>query len=271
MTLLLMVSKDWQGKGRNVTHDFSRKSAAAGASGQSALGLELSAFMKSAAERDGKVRARRNPGDGDYSLGEEIANAISHGVGAALSVAALVLLIVAAVGAGGGVYLLAAIVYGVALLFEFTMSTLYHAIPARRAKRVFKVLDHSGIYVLIAATYTPFCLITLAESGGYLLAAFVWVVALAGIVVEAFWTYRPRWISAVIYVLLGWSVVAFVPQLVAALPTTGLVLLIVGGVCYTVGAVFYVLKKIPYMHFVFHLFVLAGAIFHFFAVLLFVL
>lgn len=236
-----------------------------------ALGLELGTFMKSAAERERKPRKRRNPGSSEYSLGEEIANAVSHGVGAALSVAALVLLIVAAAGKGGGVYLLAALVYGIALLFEYLMSTLYHAIPARRAKRVFKVLDHSGIYVLIAATYTPFCLITLAPVGGYWLAAFVWAVAVAGVAAEAFWTYRPRWISAVLYVLMGWSVVAFIPQLMAALPTAGLVLVAAGGVCYTVGAVFYVLKKIPYMHFVFHLFVLMGSVLQFFAVLLFVL
>ena len=238
--------------------------------GAGAVGLDLSTFMSSASRRSARRRPRRNPA-GDYTLGEEIANSVSHGLGAALSVAALVLLIVAAVGEGGGVRLLAALVYGIALLFEYLMSTLYHAIPAKGAKRVFKVLDHSGIYVLIAATYTPFCLVTLAPYGGYALAAFVWALAVAGVVAEAFWVNRPRWVSAVLYVLMGWSVVAFLPQLVAALPTTGLVLVVIGGACYTVGAVFYVLKKIPYLHFVFHLFVLAGSIFQFFAVLLFVL
>ncbi len=236
----------------------------------SALGLELATFMKSAAEREGKLSRSRKPGASDFSLGEEIANAVSHGVGAALSVAALVLLIIAAAGQGA-LPVLAAVVYGVALLFEYHMSTLYHAIPARRAKRVFKVLDRSGIYVLIAATYTPFCLITLADQGGYWLAAFVWAVAVAGIAIEAFWAYRPRWVSALIYVVLGLSVVLFIPQLFATLPAMGFALVIIGGVCYTIGAVFYLLKKIPYMHFVFHLFVLAGSIFQFFAVLLFVL
>lgn len=246
-----------------------RKPSLKGAS-DSSLGIELAAFMKSAAERESSPRARRRPGASEYSLGEEVANAISHGVGAALSVAALVLLIVDGA-PDGALAVIAAVVYGVALLFEYLMSTLYHAIPARRAKRVFKVLDHSGIYVLIAATYTPFCLITLADSGGYWLAGFVWALSVAGIAIEAFWTYRPRWISAVIYVALGWSVVAFIPQLVASLPAAGLILLLVGGICYTVGAVFYVLKNIPYFHFVFHLLVLAGSAFHFFAVLLFVL
>ncbi len=207
----------------------------------------------------------------EYSLGEEIANSVSHGVGAALAIAALVVLIVTSVGNGGGVRLFCALVFGIALLVAYLMSTLYHAIPARGAKRVFKVLDHCAIYLLIAATYTPFCLITLASEGGYYLAAFVWVVALAGMALEAFWTYRPRWISAAIYVLLGWSVIAFIPELVAALPTGGLVLVAAGGACYTVGAAFYVLKKVPYLHFVFHLFVLAGSILQYFSVLLFVI
>lgn len=207
----------------------------------------------------------------EYTLGEEIANSVSHGVGAGLAVAALVLLIVRAAHDGGGVYLLSALVYGIALLCEYLMSTLYHAIAAKGAKRVFKVLDHSCIYLLIAGSYTPFCLVTLADAGGMWLGIFVWVVAIVGIACEAFWTFRPRWISAALYLLLGWSVVAFLPQLYAALPAAGFWLLAAGGVCYSVGCVFYVLKKIRYLHFVFHLFVLAGSITQFFAVYLFVL
>ena len=134
----------------------------------------------------------------EYTLGEEIFNAVTHGVGAGLAVAALVLLIVKSVSDGGGILLAAALVYGIAQLLEYLMSTLYHALAAERAKRVFKVLDHSGIYLLIAGTYTPYCLITLGHVGGVWLAAFVWAVSLVGITFEAFWTYRPRWISAVL-------------------------------------------------------------------------
>lgn len=206
-----------------------------------------------------------------YTLGEEIFNSVTHGIGAALSVAALVLLIVRAAFAGGGVYLLSALVFGISLLFAYLMSTLYHALAPEKAKRVFKVLDHCGIYLLIAGTYTPFCLITLADAGGYLLALFVWVVALAGIACEAFWTYRPRWVSVVIYLLLGWSVLGFLPQLYASIDLLGFILLAVGGVCYTAGCVFYVLKQVKYMHSIFHIFVLAGSIFQFFAVYCFVL
>lgn len=216
-----------------------------------------------------KPRMKRNVRE--YTLGEEIANSITHGIGAALAIAALVLLIVRAVSDGAGIYLFAALVYGIAMLVEYLMSTLYHAIAHDGAKRVFKVLDHSCIYLLIAGTYTPYCLITLGNVGGVWLAAFVWVVAVVGIACEAFWTFRPRWISAVVYVLMGWCVVAFLPQLFELLPTTGFWLLAAGGISYTVGAVFYILKKVPYMHSVFHLFVLAGSILQFLSVILYVL
>lgn len=207
----------------------------------------------------------------EYSLGEEIANAVTHGIGACLAVAALVLLIVKAALDGGGVLLLSALVYGIALLLEYLMSTLYHAIAHEGAKRVFKVLDHSCIYLLIAGSYTPYCLVTLGQSGGVWLAAFVWAVTVAGVACEAFWTFRPRWVSAVLYVLLGWSVVFFVPQLWELLPAPGFWLLAAGGISYTVGAVFYVLKKVPYMHSVFHVFVLAGSVLQFLSIILFVI
>lgn len=207
----------------------------------------------------------------EYSLGEEIANAVTHGIGACLAVAALVVLIVKSVVDGGGVLLFAALVYGISLLLEYLMSTLYHAIAHEGAKRVFKVLDHSCIYLLIAGSYTPYCLVTLGASGGVWLAAFVWVTAVAGVACEAFWTFRPRWVSAVLYVLLGWSVAFFIPQLWELLPAPGFWLLAAGGVSYTVGAVFYVLKKVPYMHSVFHVFVLAGSVLQFLSIILFVI
>lgn len=207
----------------------------------------------------------------EYRLGEEIANSITHGIGALLAIAAIPILVVKAVHDGGGVFLFAALVYTITMLVEYTMSTLYHAIAAEKAKRVFKVLDHSCIYLFIAGSYTPFCLITLAESGGMWLCIFVWVVALAGVACEAFWVFRPRWVAAVLYLLLGWSVVWFIPPLVAALPATGLWLLLAGGICYSAGCIFYVLKKIPYMHSIFHVWVLAGSILQFLAIALFVI
>ena len=206
----------------------------------------------------------------EYTLGEEIANSVTHGIGAALSVVALVLLIVSSSASGDPLHLAAALVYGITMLVEYLMSTLYHAIAVERAKRVFKVLDHSGIYLFIAGTYTPFCLVTLADHGGVWLAVFVWAVAVAGIAAEAFWVFRPRWISALLYLLLGWSVVAYLPALLDSLPMQGFWLLLAGGVCYTVGCVFYVLKKIPYMHSIFHVWVVAASVLMFFAVYLYV-
>lgn len=207
----------------------------------------------------------------EYTLGEEIANSISHGIGVLLAIAAIPLIVMAALDAGGGIYLFAGLVYVITMLLEYTMSSLYHAISAEKAKKVFKILDHSCIYLFIAGSYTPFCLITLADVGGMWLCIFVWAVALIGVACEAFWVFRPRWISAVLYLLLGWSVIWFIPQLIELLPAPGLWLLLGGGVFYSIGCIFYVLKKIPYMHSVFHLFVLAGSICQFLAIFLFII
>ena len=222
-----------------------------------------------AIERPSKVHKRRSVRE--YLLGEEIANSISHGIGALLAIAALVILIAGAVRHGGGIRLLAALIYGITMLLEYLMSTLYHALAIEKAKRVFKVLDHSFIYLFIAGTYTPFCLITLADAGGLWLGAVVWGLALTGVACEAFWVFRPRWLSAVLYLLLGWCVVWFLPTLVPLLSTACFWLFLGGGFAYTVGCIFYVLKKIPYMHSIFHAFILGGSICHFLAIALFII
>ena len=214
---------------------------------------------------------RRHKKGREYSVGEEIGNSITHGVGAALAVAAIPISIVRAVGDGAGVLLAAALIYSISMLMEYLASTLYHALAVDGAKRVFKVIDHAAIYLFIAGSYTPYCLVTLSESGGVYLCAFVWALAIIGMAAEAFWTFRPRWVSVVIYLIMGWCVVGFLPALVENLAPTGLWLLVAGGICYSIGCVFYVLKKIPFMHMVFHLWVLAGSVLQFFSILLFVL
>ena len=182
------------------------------------------------------------------------------------------LLVAFAVLSGDPYKLAAAIVYGVSLVLEYTASTLYHAFPQPRVKHVFKILDHCGIYLLIAGTYTPFCLVTLRDERRLVAcSALVWALALAGIALEAFWTYRPRWLSALVYLGMGWIVVVAIRPLMENLDPAGVWLLVAGGLAYTVGTVFYVLKKIPYMHAVWHVFVLAGSTLHFLAVLLFVM
>ncbi len=205
-----------------------------------------------------------------YTLGEEIANSIVHGIGVVLSIVALVLLIMYAA-QGDGWRLASAIVYGSTLLLEYTASTLYHSFPQPNVKHVFKILDHAGIYLLIAGTYTPFTLVTIRESGGWVVFAVVWTAALVGISMEAFWTYRPRWVSVVVYLAMGWAIVGAIQPLLATLDPTGVWLLIAGGLAYTVGTIFYILKRVKYMHAVWHVFVLAGSICHFLAIALYVI
>lgn len=216
---------------------------------------------------DVAVPSRSRP----YPLGEEIANSVTHGVGALLSVIGATVLIVLAALTGDPVRIVASIIYGVSMVLEYTASTLYHALPQPKAKHVFKILDHSGIYLLIAGTYTPFLLITLEGAGGWWMAAGIWALALIGIVVEGFWAYRPKWLSASVYLLMGWLAIFAIKPMVANLPPGGVWLLVLGGVAYTLGVPFYVFKRVPYFHMVWHLWVIAGSALHFFAVLLFVL
>ena len=208
-----------------------------------------------------------------YTVGEEIMNSVTHGVGCLLGIAGLVLLIVfAALRGGGPAHMTAAIVYGVTIILEYLASTLYHAIQPVRAKRVFRIIDHSCIYLLIAGSYTPFCLVTLANDGGSVLFFTVWAIALVGIAFEIFMRERqPRWLTGLVYLVMGWLVIFKLPELVALLDPVALALLAIGGVCYTIGVPFYVAKKIRYMHSVFHLWVLAGSIFQFMAVILYVI
>lgn len=205
-----------------------------------------------------------------YSLGEEIANAITHGVGALLSIAALVALIFIAALWGNAWHLASAIVYGVSMFVLYMASTLYHAIQHAGARRVFKVIDHAGIYLLIAGTYTPFTLVAIRNDGGWLLFAVVWTLAIVGISLEAFWVNRPKWVSALVYLGMGWLALAAIRPLLASLAPGGVWLLVGGGLAYTVGTVFYVLKKVKWMHPVWHLWVLAGSVLHFLAVMLYV-
>lgn len=196
-----------------------------------------------------------------YSTGEEIANSVSHGVGVLLSIAALVLLILRAMDHGGGTRLVAALLMGISLILEFLFSTLYHALVPKRAKSVFRVLDHSAIYLLIAGSNAPFELITLADRGGLQLTFLIWGIAIAGVIAEVLLKERqPHWLSALIYLAMGWFIVFRITDLYELLPLPAFMLLVAGGICYTIGVGFYVAKKVPYLHFIWHLWVLAGAI-----------
>jgi hemolysin III len=214
--------------------------------------------------------ARGEKAGRDYTVGEEIANSVTHGIGIAFSLVATTLLIAGAAVYGDAWALAGGIVFGISLTLLYTGSTLYHAIPFAKARHVFKIIDHSAIYVLIAGSYTPFTLVTMRENGGWWMFAVVWTLAAIGISTEAFWAYRPRWLSAAVYLFMGWLAVFMIGPMQQSLAPNGLWLLVAGGLCYTLGTVFYVYKRVPYFHMVWHLWVLGGSVCHFLAVLLYV-
>lgn len=205
-----------------------------------------------------------------YTKGEELANSLTHGVGALLAVGGLALLVTLAVLRGDVWHVVACSIYGAAMVVLYTASTLYHAVSRPRAKSALQVFDHAAIFLLIAGTYTPFTLVSLRGPWGWSLFGTVWGLALAGIVVEI--AFPGRWpvFSLVLYVAMGWVGVVAVKPLLSVVPAGGLILLLLGGLAYTGGIVFYVWKRLPYGHAVWHVFVLAGTVFHFFAVLLYV-
>lgn len=206
-----------------------------------------------------------------FSLGEEIANAVSHGVGALLSISALVLLIVFSSLNGTWIHVVSFTIYGVTMVFLYTSSTLLHSLPKGRAKNVFEILDHSSIYFFIAGTYTPFLLVAVRGEIGMRLFLIVWGIAIFGSIFKIFFVQRFVIISTLIYIIMGWLIVFAWSSLVASIPTGGIILLAVGGVLYTFGAVFYIWRWFKFHHMVWHLFVLAGTIVHFFSVIIFVL
>jgi hemolysin III len=205
-----------------------------------------------------------------YSAAEEIASSVIHGIGIVLSIAGLAVL-AAYAAPGGDVRHIASVgVYGSTLILLYTASTLYHGVPIERAKPLLRQLDHAAIFLLIAGTYTPFTLITLAGPWGWSLFAIVWTIALAGIwmIVKRI---EKRGVTIALYVGLGWIGLVAIGPLVRSLPAGGLWLLFGGGVCYTLGVPFYLSRRLPFNHALWHVFVLAGSILQFFAVLLYVL
>lgn len=206
-----------------------------------------------------------------WKLGEGVANSVTHGIGALLSVAAWIAMVWLARFQGGAWLIVSLSIYGATLCLLYLVSTLYHAIPASRVRRIFRVFDHASIYLLIAGTYTPFTLILLRGRWGWTLFALVWGLAAAGIIFKAFATGRYKILSACLYIGMGWLVVIALKPLLAVLPLPGFLWLMAGGVFYTGGVVFYAKDRVPYFHMVWHLFVLAGSVCHFVAVLRYVL
>ncbi|SFT01444.1 hemolysin III family protein [Paenibacillus sp. BC26] len=206
-----------------------------------------------------------------YSRKEEVANAITHGLGAVLSVAALVLLIVFAAIKGNASHVVSFTIYGSMMLMLYISSTLVHSFPEGKAKNVFEIMDHSCIYLFIAGTYTPIVLHIVQGAAGWTLFGIVWGLALCGVVFKAFYASKFLFTSTLLYIGMGWIIVFAWGPLKAHLAPGGLQLLIIGGVLYTVGTLFYVWRSFKYHHAVWHLFVLGGSVLHFFAILLYVL
>ena len=204
------------------------------------------------------------------TLFEEKLNATTHAVGVLFGVAALILLIVFD-NQRTNWSLFSIIVYGISIIILFTASTLYHAVKEKRRKHYFRIIDHISIYLLIAGTYTPVLLIALHKSFGWTLFWIVWGIAAFGIVLKLFFTGRFEVFSTLLYLVMGWLIIFDFPNLSDNIGSDGVLFLFLGGLSYTVGIVFYAIQKIPFNHVIWHLFVLAGAIFHFFMIFFYVI
>jgi hemolysin III len=202
---------------------------------------------------------------------EEVANSITHGVGLALSVIGLGVLIVLACLYGSALHIASCSVYGATLVMLYTASTLYHSFRSPRIKHIFKIIDHCAIYLLIAGTYTPFTLVMLRGGWGWSLFGIIWMLCFVGIIFKLFFVNKFQIISTIVYVLMGWLAIVAIKPMVQMIPAGCILWLVAGGLFYTIGVLFFAWHKIPYNHAIWHVFVVAGSVCHFFAVMLYVL
>jgi len=210
-------------------------------------------------------------GVNEFSLTEEIWHAVTHGLGLVLSIAALSIMVAYSSQTGSAISVFASALFGSTLIVLYSSSTLYHALTHYELKKKFQLFDHASIYVLIAGSYTHVTLLTLGNRLGYSIFAIVWGVSLIGIYLKFAYPGRFEKLSLVLYLLLGWLIVVALKELLVVMPSGGLWLLLTGGLFYTVGVIFYVWDSLPFNHAIWHLFVMAGSISHFFMVLLYVI
>lgn len=201
-----------------------------------------------------------------YSLGEEIFNSVSHGAGSLLAIAGTAVLIVFTAIYSDARAVVSASIYGASLIILYTMSTLYHAITNNKAKSFFRIMDHDTIFLLIAGTYTPYTLVTLNGVLGWTLFGIVWGAAILGILLNSINLEKFKKISMVCYVMMGWVIIFAIKPMIKNLSVMPLAFLLIGGIFYTVGIIFYAVKRVKYFHSVWHLFTIAGSIFHYFSV-----
>lgn len=202
---------------------------------------------------------------------EERLNAVTHGAGAVLALAGLVVLTVAATLHGSVWHIVSFVVYGISLFLLYLASTLYHSFSNLKLKHIFKVIDHSAIYLLIAGTYTPFALVLLHGKLGWTIFGVIWGLACLGILFKIFFVKRFKVFSTICYLIMGWLMIVFIKPITASLPIAGYSWLIAGGIFYTSGSVFYLWRRLPYNHAIWHLFVLAGSFSHFMTVFYYIL
>jgi len=202
-----------------------------------------------------------------YPLAEDITNSITHGIGAALSIAGLTVLVVFASLKGDPWRIVSLSIYGSTLVALYLTSTLYHGIQSPRAKEIFRRLDHVAIFLLIAGTYTPFTLVTMRGGVGWIMFASVWALAVVGVLLKAFYMGRFERLSLALYLGMGWIALLSIKPAIAMIPGWGLIGLLIGGLFYTFGVVFYAWERLPFGHSIWHVFVLAGSISHFFTIL----
>lgn len=206
-----------------------------------------------------------------FSKKEEIANALTHGVGVILSIAALILLIGFSTVYGTPKHVLSFTIYGITMVMLYVSSTMLHSLPDGKLKNVFEIMDHASIYLFIAGTYTPILCVVVRGTLGWTLLGIVWGLAAAGIIFKVFFVKRFLFLSTLFYILMGWLALFAIGPLIEKLPPAGLALLILGGVSYTIGTVFFIWRLFKYHHAVWHVFVLSGSILHFLLILLYVL
>lgn len=218
------------------------------------------------ARRSRSAARRSNPTQG-YSLGEEIANSVTHGVGLALSIVGAALLFFVVAPHHNPLWFAADTIYGTTLIVLYAASTFYHALPQPRTKSVFRVLDHAAIYLLIAGTYTPFALLNLRGSWGWVLCGAVWIMAAVGVTFTALIRHRLSRATTAIYVVMGWIGILAAKPAFDHLPAWCIVWLVAGGLVYTTGTLFYAWERLRYSHAIWHVFVLGGSICHYIAVL----
>ncbi|KUK51014.1 MAG: hemolysin III family protein [bacterium] len=204
------------------------------------------------------------------SLIEEIFNSVTHGTGFLLSIAGLVLCVVFSVKVKNFYAIVSSSIYGASLILLYISSTLYHSFPEGKVKKIFKFFDHTSIYILIAGTYTPFALLPLRGPLGWSIFGVIWGLALLGIIFKIFFINRTDLISTIIYIMMGWMIIIAIKQVFLSIPKLSFIFLVIGGISYTLGTIFYILDRLFFFHIVWHIFVLIGSITHFFSIFLYI-